>query len=96
MFDIVFAQLGVILRTRNKFFKIVAVAERYIIIPHVKKKSKKQPFQTCFSVKLADGRMSMKKGKICSYLIYNTVSLSKMAEKKQNHLAIEKICCYFE
>ena len=37
MFDIVFAQLGVIPRTRNKFLKIVAVAERYFIIAHVKK-----------------------------------------------------------
>ena len=32
MFDIVFAQLGVIPRTRNKFIEIVAVAERHFII----------------------------------------------------------------
>ena len=31
-FDIVFAQLGVIKRTRNKFVETVAVSERYLII----------------------------------------------------------------
>ena len=45
MFDIVFAQLRAIPRIRNKFVEIVAVAERYFIIGHVKnKESKKQPF----------------------------------------------------
>ena len=33
------------------------------------------------TVKLADGRVSMKKEKKYSYLIYNIVSLGKMAEK---------------
>ena len=48
----------------NKFDEIVAVAERYLISNHVKnKESKKQPFQICLPVKLADGRMSMKKEK---------------------------------
>ena len=62
MFDIVFAQLGVIPRTRNKFIEIVAVAERHFIIGHLKKKeSKKQPIR--FPAKLPDGRMSVKKGK---------------------------------
>ena len=53
-FDIVFAQLKVIPRTRNKFVEIVAVAERYLIITHVKKnkESRKQPFWICFSVML--------------------------------------------
>ena len=37
-FDIPFAQLGLILRTRNKFVEIVAVAECYLIINHVKNK----------------------------------------------------------
>ena len=37
MFDIVFVQLGVIARTRNNFVEIAAVAERYLIIIHVKK-----------------------------------------------------------
>ena len=46
----------------NKFVEIVAVAERYFIIAHSKNKElKKQPFQICFPVKLADGRMSIKK-----------------------------------
>ena len=34
-----------------------------------------------FSIKLADGKMSMKKEKISSYLIYNIISFSKMAGK---------------
>ena len=37
-FDIAFAQLGVIPRTRNKFVEILAVAECYLITNHVKKK----------------------------------------------------------
>ena len=46
-----FAQLEVIPKTRNKLVEIVAVAERYLIITHVKnKESKKQPFRTCLSV----------------------------------------------
>ena len=36
-FDIVFPQLEVIPKTRNKFVEIVAVAERYVIVTHVKK-----------------------------------------------------------
>ena len=35
-FDIAFAQLGVIPRTKNKFVEIVAVAEFYLITNHVK------------------------------------------------------------
>ena len=42
MFDILFAQLGVIPKTRNKFFDVVAVAERYSIIAHVKNKESKK------------------------------------------------------
>ena len=42
-YDIVFAQLGVIPRTRNKFVEIVAVAERYLIITHAKKKEAADP-----------------------------------------------------
>ena len=34
-FNIVFAQLGVIPRARNKFVEIVAAAERYLIITHM-------------------------------------------------------------
>ena len=61
-FDIAFAQLGVIPRTRKRFDEIVAVAECYLISNHVKnKESMKQPFQLCLPVKLGDGRMSMKK-----------------------------------
>ena len=36
-FDIVFAQLDVIPKTMNRFAEVVAVAERYLIITHVKK-----------------------------------------------------------
>ena len=57
-FDIAFAQLGIIPKTKSKFVEIVAVAECYLIRNHVKKK---QPFQKCLPVKLADGRMSVKK-----------------------------------
>ena len=61
-FDIVFAQLKVIPRTRNQHVEIVAVAGCYLIITHVKnKESKKQPFRICLSVKLADERMTIKK-----------------------------------
>ena len=61
MFDIVFLELEVIPRTINKFVKIVAFAERYFIIAHVKnKESKKQPFQIYFCVKSAEGKMSIK------------------------------------
>ena len=84
MFDIVFAQLAVIPRIRNRFVEIVAVAEHYFIIAHVTdKKSKKQPFWIRLPVKLPDGIMSAKKGKICSYLNYNTISLGKMAGKTE-------------
>ena len=67
-------------RTRNKFAEIVAVAECYLIRKHVKKKeSKKQ--RICVSVKLADGKMSMKKENNSSYIIYNIFNLGKMAGK---------------
>ena len=36
-FDIAFAQVGVIPRTRNKFVEIIVVAECYLITNHVKK-----------------------------------------------------------
>ena len=50
-FHIVFAQLGVIPRTRNKFAEIATVAERYLIITHVKNyESKKQPSRICIPV----------------------------------------------
>ena len=57
-----FTQLGVIPRVGYKYVEIVAVVEYYLITNHVNnKKSKKQPFQICFPVKLSDGRMQMKK-----------------------------------
>ena len=81
-FDIAFAQFGVTPRTRNRLDEIVAVSECYLISNHVKnKESKKQPFQICLPVKLADGRVSMKKGKKFSYLIYHIFNLGKMAGK---------------
>ena len=62
--DIMFAQLGVIPRTRNKFVERLVFTDCYFIISHVKnKESKKQPFQICFPVKLAEGRISIKKKK---------------------------------
>ena len=61
-FDIGFVQLGVIPRTKNEFVEIVTVAECYLITNYVKV-SKKYPFRICLPVKLADGRMSVKKRK---------------------------------
>ena len=53
--NIVFAQLGVIPRTRKKLVETVAVAERYLIITQVKnKESKKQSFRICLPVNLVD------------------------------------------
>ena len=58
IFDIAFAQLGVIPRIRNKFVETVAVAERYLIITHLKnKESKKQPCQICLLVTLAEDKI---------------------------------------
>ena len=57
------------------------MAERYFIIAHVKnKETKKQSFRICLPGKLADGRMSIK-NKVCSYLMYNIVSLGKIGGK---------------
>ena len=57
-FDVEFAHLGVIRRARNKFVEIVAAAEHYFIISHVKnKESKNESFRICLAVKLADGRI---------------------------------------
>ena len=68
----------------NKFVEIIAAAERDFIIAHIKnKESKKQPFQICFPVKLANGRMSIKKR--CLYLIYNIVSLDKRSWKNRTY-----------
>ena len=84
MLDIAFEQLGVIPRTRNEFFEIAAVAECYLIITHVKnKESKKQPLRIGLPVKLADGRISIKKEEIFSYLVYNIVSLGKIPGKTE-------------
>ena len=61
---------------------MVATAERYLIITHVKnKESKKQPFRICLAVQLTDGRILIKKEDISSYLVYNIVILGKMGEK---------------
>ena len=77
-----FALLGVIPSTKNKFVEIVSVAECYVIANHIKSNlSKKQPFRICLPVKLADGRMSVKKKKKYSHLICNIFSLGKMAGK---------------
>ena len=81
-FDLAFAQLGVILRTRNKFVAIVAAAECYFVTNQVKnKESKKQLLQICLPVKLADGGMSMKKENNSLYLISNIFSLGKIFGK---------------
>ena len=68
-FDNAFAQLGVITRTRNKFAEIAAVSECYLIV-NSRKRNKNIPLRIYFPVKPADGRMSMQKEKISSYLIF--------------------------
>ena len=78
-FDIVFVQLGDIPRTRSMFAEIVAAAEHYLIITHVKIK---QPYRICHLVESAVEIMSTKKGKK-SYLIYNNVILGKMTGKAE-------------
>ena len=63
----------------------MAVAEYYLITNHAKnKESKKQTFRICLPVKLADGKMSMKKEKNCSYLIFKIFNQGKMAGKPLN------------
>ena len=48
---ILFAQLGVMVRTRNNFVEIAVVAERYLIITHVKNnESEKWPFRMLLPV----------------------------------------------
>ena len=84
-FDIGFVQLGVIPRTKNEFVEIVTVAECYLITNYVKV-SKKYPFRICLPVKLADGRMSVKKEKNYLHLIYNIFSLGKTAGKPSRRL----------
>ena len=75
MFDIVFAQVGV----------IPTIRKRYLVIAHVKnEESKKRPFWINLPVKLADRKMSVKKEKNCPCLNYNIVSLGKMAGTRQN------------
>ena len=59
-YDIV--QLGVTQRIRNKVVEMAAVAECFLIITHVKnKESKKQLFQIYLLLKLADGKILIKK-----------------------------------
>ena len=79
-FDFAFAQFVVIQRTKSKFVKIVAVAECYLITNHVKN-IKEVVVPNFLPVKLTDGRMSVKKEKNYSHLIYNIFSLGKMAGK---------------
>ena len=83
-------QSRVITKTRNKFFEIVAVAERYLAINSCKnKESKKQLLRIYLLVKLGYGRMSMKKAKNSSDLIYVfqlIVSLNRMDGKAFNYL----------
>ena len=67
-FDIVFAPLGV-MTTTNKIVEIAAASECYLIINLLKnKESKKQLFRIYLPVKLAEGKISMKKEKNSSKL----------------------------
>ena len=76
-----FAPLGVMPRT-NTIVEIAAASECYLIINLLKnKESKKQLFRIYLPIKLAEGKISMKKEKNSSKLIYNIASFSKMAGK---------------
>ena len=66
-FDIAFVQFIVISRINNKLVEIVAVAECYLIVNHVKKYQRTDIFRICLPVKLADGRISVKKEKNYSH-----------------------------
>ena len=55
---------------QEKFAEIVAITECSLIITDLQnKESRKQPFRKNLPVKLVDGRMSVKEGKVFSYLI---------------------------
>ena len=84
-FDIVFEPLGVITRTNKKIVEIVSASEFYLIINPLKKnkESKKQLFRLYLPVKLAQGKMSMKKEKNSSNIIYIIISFSKIAGKTE-------------
>ena len=59
-----FAQLGAIARTNNKFLEIAAIAEHYLIITHVKnKESEKQLFQMSLPVIICCWKNTNKLGK---------------------------------
>ena len=62
-FHIVFPQLGVITRTKKKFVEIVDASTHYLII-NLRIKEAAVPIY--LPVKLADGRMSIKKEKVSS------------------------------
>ena len=80
--NIVFAQLGVVSRTKSRFVEVVAVEERYLITTHVKnEESKMQPFRICLPVQLADGRMLIKKEKNFSYLFKKLSVWTRWLEK---------------
>ena len=85
-FDIVFAQLRVIPRTRSKFIEIVAVVERYWVITRVKnKESKKQPFWICLPAIICFSWSKNKNKKVRNFFVPSLkfVSLGKMAGKTE-------------
>ena len=70
----------------NKFVEVAAVAERYLIITHIKIENQRSSrLAYNLPVKLSDGRILInKKEKLPSYLVYNIVSLRKMAGKAEH------------
>ena len=80
-FDIVFAQLGCITRTRNKFVETVAALECYwIIISGVNQAA----VSDMLFHKISWWKNVNKKEKSFFNLIYNIVSLSKIAGKTKS------------
>ena len=101
-----FAQFKVIPKTRNTFVEIVAVAERYLIIIHVKtKESKKQPFRICLSLIIYLRWWKNISKKISLYLLsiwarwlekQTLFHEDELAVKYLENLAIANICGCFE
>ena len=70
----------------NKFVEVAAVAERYLIITHIKIENQRSSrLEYNLPVKLSDGRILInKKEELPSYLVYNIVSFRKMAGKAEH------------
>ena len=74
--DAAFEQLWIFAGSRNKYLEMVAFAERYLNITDVENKEWSKHFRLYLSVKLADGKIPIKKGKNSNFLCCICVSLN--------------------